>query len=150
MEELVLGVVEVLVGLCPLVELVGDVVTPHGLRHPGHTPVVVGIFQGLGGRLAFEVDGDEAIVPIGTHATTVLTGGVGHGFEGLLGVKAADAREIGIGNHRNGMVADHAMGFVAGQLPNGKHVFGIGLVIINKGIDEIDGAFPLDEAEERM
>ena len=71
LEELVLRVVDVLVGLCAGIELVGDVLLAHGLGHAGHAPVVVGIFKRLGDRLAFHFDRDVAVSHVGTHAAEV-------------------------------------------------------------------------------
>ena len=76
--------------------------------------------------------------------TEIAVGGVGgaggHGFEGCFGVIAADAFPVGVGDDGDGMVADHAPGFQALELPYGKDAEGAFLLGGYEGLDEVVGA----------
>ncbi len=69
----------------------------------------------------------------------MIAGGAGeHGGERLVGVEAADAFEIGVGDHRDRVIPDHRVGLVAGELPHGQaSAFA---VLGQKGLDEVAGA----------
>ena len=61
-----------------------------------------------------------------------------------------NATEISIGDDGNGVVADHAVRLIASEFPDRQHMLWVGFVIINKGVDKVDGTLTLDEAKQRM
>ena len=150
LEELVLRVEDVLVALCTGIELLGDISFTHGLGHASYTPVVVGIFQSLGSGLSFDFDRDVAVFHVGIHAAEIGLRTCHHGFQGFLRVEIADTSEVSIGDNGDGVVTNHAVGLVGCQFPDGQHVMRIGFVFINKGVDEIQSALALHQAEERV
>ena len=115
----------------------------HAFRHAGNAPVVVGEFQGLRHRLYLEVGRNPAVLVVqlrGIHI--VLVGSHNHGLEGPLSVKGADAAKPRIGNHRNGVIAYHAGGFVTGKRPDGQLAQAI--VVVQEGVHDVARQFRID------
>ena len=79
----------------------------------GHAPVVVGVFKGLGDAFVLVVSQDQAVLSETLQSEIPGQRRGHHRFESLLIVETLQAPDHGIGNHRNGVIADHAVGFVA-------------------------------------
>ena len=118
------------------------------LRHLRHTPVVVGELQGLGHALVLVVRQHEAVAAEAFHAVLGAQGARHHGFIGLFHVEAAQSARHCVGDHGGGVVAYHAVGFPAGELPDGE--FAVLFVNRNHGADEVHAAFRLDFEEQGM
>ena len=139
-------IVKMTPGLGAAAEFLGDVVVTHDGGHAGDASIVVGVFEGLADRFGFFFDGDEAVTLVGGQAEDVLLCAGLHGFQGELGVVAANALEPGVGDERNGVVADHAVGFVGGQFP---HRQAAAVAVVGQGGGhEIASAFALHEGEQ--
>ena len=87
--------------------------------HPGDAPVVIGELERLGDGFDDAVAGGVTVLVVGG-GSRVQVGGGNHRSEGLLAVEGADALEPCIGNDRNGMVADHAVGIGLAERPHGQ------------------------------
>ena len=96
--------------------------------HVGYTCIVVSVLQRFGNRFGFRIGRNKPISPVGRQASrrTFRTGY--HGLERTTGIKIAIPFIPRIGNHRYGMVPDHAVGFVVGQFPNGQSSAAIGVI----------------------
>ena len=93
-----------------------------------------------------------AHVPVGVEEFAVQVGGGDHIGQGLAGVPFAEALEIGVDDHRDRVVADHAVGFLAAVGPD-REVAGIGArepVVRQAGLDEVVDPVRLHEGEERV
>ena len=125
-----------------------DVRPAEVFRHLGHAPVVVGVLERLGHALVFVVREHQAV---GTEAVQPELGPHGRGQEGLqrlLDVEVGVAAGDGVGDDRRGVVADHAVGFIAPELPDGQLA---GLVIDGQeGFDEVVAALRLEFPQQRV
>ena len=79
----------------------------------------------------------------GHHSGEHLLGGIAR--KGAVGLSQVD---IGLEHHRDGVVANHAMGLVAGEFPHGE--FATLLKVLHGGVDEVDGALGLNLRQQRM
>ena len=88
----------------------------------GDAEVVVGVLEGLRHRLALLVERHPP--QLGIISQTVVAG-VGrralHRLEGPLAVDARNLLDDHVGEHRHGVIADHAPGLVAVERPHGQH-----------------------------
>ena len=91
--------------------------------HLRDTPVVIGVFKRFGKRLVFlvawypsEFRVSRRTVVIGIHRRDFAS------FIGVLDVETFHAFEIAVNNNGDGMVADHAPGFIALQQPHGQQM----------------------------
>ena len=80
----------------------------------------------------------------------VLHDAVAHRPVGGFDIITAKSLRVGVGNHRNGVVGDHAPGLVAGQRPDGQGVL-VELAIVGQHrADEVVDALRLDDRQQRM
>ncbi|MNV41187.1 hypothetical protein D3C71_1328150 [compost metagenome] len=108
-----------------LLELIGDLGVAHGLGHARDGPVVERILQRLAGRFAFLIDRHPAQLAVLRDAIVrAVIGGGHHRGQGLVLIEAADALEVGIGDHWHGVVADHAPRFLPMERPHRQHPVG--------------------------
>ncbi len=98
----------------------GHVVAAQGGGVAADAGVVVGVLQGLADRFVLLVGRDVAQALVGVQAEVVALRAVQHGLQHQVLVHAVDALEPGVGQHAHAVVADHAVGLVAGQLPHGQ------------------------------
>src|SRR3546814_11723964 len=81
------------------------------LRHARDRPVVIGIFDRLRRRFGLAVDRDIAELHIVAEpAIGGIVGARDHCVQGFVRVEIAYALQIGIGDDRDGMIADHCPG----------------------------------------
>ncbi len=118
------------------------------LRHLCDAPVVIGVFQCLRDAFMFIINGNEAVLLIGSQSEVVEHRAVFGRLERLFVIEALYTLRHRIGHDGNGMVADHAVGLIRGQLPNRKPA--AFFVLPEEGVDEIGGALAVDEGIERM
>ena len=104
----------------PLRIFPGDVVPAHSPGHAGDRPVVVGIFQRAGDRLALDIGRYKPLchIVIGTFLIDVRR--ADHRIERLFGIVSADTFQVGVGNDRRGMVADHRPRLARRERPDRK------------------------------
>lgn len=135
-----------------LAEFCGDGGLAKLVGHARDGPVVEGVFQRLGGRFAFFVDGHVAQLAVLRDAVVRAVVGAGdHGIERFVGIEAADAFHEGVGNHRHGVVADHAPGFQAVERPDGQDAVGALAARGEQGIDHVAAALRrLHQGQQRM
>ena len=135
----VLGTFHKLLILCHMAKPQGN------LRH---APIVKGILKGLGHGFVLVIGQDKAVTAEAVKAEFPVAGACQHGLEGVFIVKAWKAAEDGIGNHRGGVVAYHAVGLVAGEFPDRKFA---GFVVDGEhGPYEIHRAFRFNFRQKRM
>ena len=114
----------------------------------GNAPVVVGVFQGFGNGFGGVFDAEEAVFSVGGQAKNRgVGGGVGRP-QGGLQRKPAVSLGVCVGNHRDGVVPNHAVGFVGRQFPHRKSA-ALGKVVQHRR-DEGFGAFRLRQGIEGM
>jgi hypothetical protein len=143
-----LGVQKMTPALAAPEELAGNLVPSHSRGHPGDAPVVVGVLQRPGDRLGGIVTADEALAPVGVEAEVILVGTVDHRPQGRLRVESPDTLEPGVGDDRDGVIADHGVGLVGGQFPDRKPA---ALLVLGKErLDELACPLRLDEVQTRM
>ena len=87
--------------------------------HSGDAPVVVGELEGLGDGFDDAVAGGIAILVVGGRSR-IQVGRGDHRGESLLTVEGSDPAQPGIGDDRDGMVADHAVGVGLAERPHGQ------------------------------
>ena len=85
-----------------------------------HGPVGEGVLHVVSHRLVEEVAGDIAVFHAQIHTPLAEHRRLLERLIGLLPVEAAVAFEHGVGQGRDTGIADHAVGFVAHQVPYGK------------------------------
>src|SRR3546814_15762711 len=87
--------------------------------------VVIGIFDRLRRRFGLAVDRDIAELHIVAEpAIGGIVGARDHCVQGFIRVEIAYALQIGIGDDRDGMIADHCPGFATVELPHGQYAVG--------------------------
>ena len=117
-EEPACGVKQVFPVLSALHEcFVHRVVALH-FGHLGDAPIVVGVFKGFGNTFALFISRYIPIFAVVVYAPFGLFGRGDHGFQGQLAIVPADALSPGIGDDGHAVVTNHAVGFVASQLPH--------------------------------
>ncbi|MNV25616.1 hypothetical protein D3C71_1167180 [compost metagenome] len=128
------------------------VLAAHGLGHACDGPVVEGVLQGLAGGLAFFIDRHPAQFAVLRDAVIrAVVGGGHHGIQRLVRIETTDALEVGIGDHRHGVVADHAPGFLAVERPHRQHAVGAVVLVGEQRIDEVAVALlRLHQGQQRM
>ena len=113
--QLGLGIEQRLVSTRPFHEELVVLVLPHGFGHLGSAIVVVGRLQRAGYRLdRNNVVGVIAILVVGLPIRFLVTHGQ-RGLDGIIGIFGTESfktLQIGIDNHRHGMVGNHAIGFL--------------------------------------
>ena len=136
----------------PLLEGLGQVGLAHVLGHLGDGPVVIGVFDGLGGGFRLLVD--RGVAQLHVVAETAI-GGVGraldHGVQGRLAIIAADALHPGVGDDRHGVIADHRPGLLAVELPDRQDAVRALLLRGDQRVDHVVGVVSrLDKGQQRM
>ena len=94
------------------------VVAAHSLRHAGDRPVVVGVFQRTGDRFALDIGGNIPLRRIIIRTFLIDVRRTDHRLQRLVGVIAANSLQIGVGDDRHGMVADHRARLARSQRPD--------------------------------
>ena len=125
--------------------VIGTTELPGDLRD---RPVVVGVLERARHAFAFFARVDEAGALVGREARAVLFGAVHHRLVGQLHVEPVHPFRQGVGDHGDRVVADHRVGLVGGELPHRQAaaVF----VLTQERLDEIAGAGPVDQREQRV
>ena len=85
-----------------------------------HAPVVKGIFKGLGHALVLVIGQYKAVFTETVQAEFRIVRACNQRLESVLVVKAGEAAGNGIGNDGSAVIAYHAVGFIAGELPDGQ------------------------------
>ena len=86
-------------------------------RSPRNRRVVVAVLQRLGNAFGLVLNAQVSVRGVGRQAKNRRVGGGCHGVEQSSSVYRV-ALSVGIGEHAYAVVADHAVGFVAGKFPN--------------------------------
>ncbi len=125
-----------------------DVHPAEVLRHLGDAPVVVGVFQGLGDALVLVVGEHQAVGAEAVQTEFGPGGGGDQGLQRLRDVEIGEAAGDGVRDHGGGVVADHAVGLVAPEFPDGQFA---GLVVDGQeGLEEVVAPLGLELPEERV
>ena len=132
----------------PAVVRFGRFVAAQRFGHAGDRPVVVGVFEGAGDRFAPDVRGDESRGHVVVGTLLVAVRRADHGLERMFGVEAADALQVGVGDDRHGVIADHRARFARGERPNGQ--FSRGVVHVEHTEDHVVYERGVDERLQRM
>ena len=91
----------------PAVILRGNVAAAQRLGHAGDRPVVIGVFEDTGDRLAEDIRGDVSVGDVILRPLAVAVRRAHHGVERVRRIEAPDSLHPGVGDNRRGMVADH-------------------------------------------
>src|SRR5690349_14465900 len=75
-------------------------------------------------------------------------GAVPHSLVGFRYIKVPDAFAVGIPDHRDGVIADHAFGLIGRKLPDGKAA--ALLELTDKSVDEIRRTLLIDQRKQGM
>ena len=144
------GVKDVAIVKCALVKLCCYFLVSQFVGNRCDAPVIVAVFQSLRYRLVLLVGIDEALLVEDVDAELFLARALQHSEEQLfhLLVGEGDSLHPGVSYHGNGVIAYHAVRFVAVKFPDRQ--LAAFAVDAEEGVEEVFGAFLLDDAEERV
>ena len=135
------------VGLAAGEEIVVILPFAFALRGLRQCPVRDGVFETVSDRFV-ELIGNISVPLVEVQPPVVAHGRTLHRFVGFRPVEAAESFQQGVGHHGDGRIADHAVGFAAHQVPDGK--FALLFVDAQHRIDQVADLFGMDERQQGM
>jgi len=130
------------VGLAAGEEIVVILPFAFALRGLRQCPVRDGVFETVSDRFV-ELIGNISVPLVEVQPPVVAHGRTLHRFVGFRPVEAAEPFQQGVGDYGDGRIADHAVGFAAHQVPDGK--FALLFVDAQHRIDQVADLFGMDE-----